>query len=40
MLAAGTGLKLSDFFGDTYFNFNGVLPGNLTVNFFFFGIFL
>ena len=29
MLAAGTGLKLSDLLGPgTYFNFNGVLPGN------------
>ena len=35
MLAAGTGLKFSDFFfgggageGGIYFNFNGVLPGN------------
>ena len=35
MLAAGTGLKLFDLSG--YFvNFNGVLPGNETVNFFFF----
>ena len=36
MLAAGTGLKLSDFFWGTYSNFNGVLPGNETVIFFFF----
>ena len=38
MLAAGTGLKLSDFFffffffflggGCIYLNFNGILPGN------------
>ena len=27
VLAAGMGLKLSDFRG-IYFNFNGVLPGN------------
>ena len=40
MLAAGAGLKLSDFLGGIYFNFNGVLPGNQTVKVFFFGIFL
>ena len=28
VLAAGKGLKLSDFNEGTYFNFNGVLPGN------------
>ena len=33
MLAAGTGLKLSDFLG-YFFNFNGVLQGNKTVIFF------
>ena len=40
MLAAGTGLKLLDFFLGIFFNFNGVLPRNETVNLFFFGIFL
>ena len=39
MLAAGTGWKVFDFLGH-YFNFNGVLPGNETVKFFDFGIFL
>ena len=39
MLAAGTVLKLFDFLGlffSFFFNFNGVLPGNETVIFFFF----
>ena len=34
MLAAGTGLKLLDVFR-YFFTFNGVLPRNETVNFFF-----
>ena len=40
VLAAGTGLKLFDFFFRYSFNFNGVLPKNETVNLFAFGIFL
>ena len=39
MLAAGTGLKLFDFWG-TFFNVNGVSSGNETVKCFFYDIFL
>ena len=35
MLSAGTGCKLFDFFFFFFFTFNGVLPGNETVNFLF-----
>ena len=39
VLAAGMGLKLFDFLKN-FFKFNGVMLGNETVKFFFFGIFL
>ena len=38
MLAAGMGLKLFDFF-QVFFNFNGILPRDETVNLFCFGTF-
>ena len=40
MLAAGKGLKLSDFWGGIFLILSGAFPGKLTAKFFFFGIFL